>query len=333
VRDLTAEPVTEPVTESRADVAAAAAAPDLPARVLVTEVVARDGFQDEPRQIGTGAKVRVLHGLASAGVRALEATSFVSPHAVPQMADAEQVLAGLGTLPGVEVSALVPNVRGAERALATDVDALHLVVSASDGHSLSNVRRTTDEALDGLEQVVRLVRAQRDARALSAGIATAFVCPFEGPVPLDRLSRVVGRLVDAGVGTVTLADTIGRAHPRQVSTTLAALRTRHPEVSFGLHLHDTAGMALANTLAALSVGVDRFDASLGGLGGCPFAPGAAGNVATEDLAHMLESMGVDTGLDVPALVEAARALPDLVGHPLTSRLARAGVDYRVPPRT
>lgn len=290
--------------------------------MTITEVVTRDGFQNEARTIPTAAKVALLKRLVEAGVTSIEVTSFVSRRRVPQLADAEEVMAAAPRRPGVVLSGLVGNLRGAERALAAGVDEVRVVVSASDSHNLANLNRTTAQSLAILADIAELVRSE--GRLLAGGIATAFACPFEGPVAPGRLLRVAEAFAEAGAHMVNLADTTGMANPVQVGRACELVAERLEGVGVGLHLHDTRGMALANALAGLGAGVDRFDSSLGGIGGCPFAPGATGNVATEDLVHMLHEMGIDTGLDLDRLIELARELPALVGHPTDSHVARAG---------
>ncbi len=303
---------------------------DLPARALVTDVVARDGFQDEPAVIATDDKAAVLRALIAAGVTELEATSFVHPDWVPQMADAEALLERLPRSPEVRYSALVPNVRGAERAVTARVDEARLVVSASEAHNRANLNRSTDETLAELAEVCRRLADAAPGMRLAAGVATAFMCPEDGPVPIGRLLGVVGSLARMGITVVQLADTTGTANPLQVREAVLRVRDAHPDLDLGLHLHDTRGMGLANALAGLGAGVTRFDASLGGLGGCPFAPGAAGNIATEDLVHMLHELGVETGIDAAALADAADLLEGVVGHALESASWRIRHGRRLP---
>jgi len=286
--------------------------------VLVTDVVTRDGLQDEARTVPTADKLAVIAALVDAGVRSVEAASFVHPGLVPQMADADELMARLPRCPGVRYSVLVPNRKGAERALATPPHEVRLVVSASEHHNRANLNRSVAESLAELGDVVDYVRAREPDVAIVAGLATAFMCPVEGAVPVDRLRYMVGKLTAMGVGSVNLADTTGSANPVLVGTSVAAVQDTFPTVELSLHLHDTLGRGLANALAGLHAGVQRFDASLGGLGGCPFAPGAAGNVATEDLVSMLHAMGVRTGIDPDALARASDLLPAAVGHGLAS---------------
>jgi hydroxymethylglutaryl-CoA lyase len=298
--------------------------PTLPRRVIVTDVVCRDGLQDEVRIIETEAKLALIARLVQAGVRSIEATSFVHPRVVPQLADADDVAVRAPREPGVRYSALLPNRRGAERAVAAGIDEIHLVVSASDSHNRANLNRTTAESLDQLADVISYVLETAPQITLVGTLATAFGCPFEGDVPIERLIWAIERFQDLGLHEVVLADTTGMANPLQISRVLAALHTRFTGITWGLHLHNTRGLGLANAYAGLQAGVARFDASLGGLGGCPFAPGATGNIATEDLVHMLHEMGIETGIDLDGLITAARMLRALVGHEVESFVLKGG---------
>ncbi|HEX6989799.1 MAG TPA: hydroxymethylglutaryl-CoA lyase, partial [Bacillota bacterium] len=242
------------------------------AAVQITDVVTRDGFQDESVPIGTEDKVRVLEGLMDAGVRWLEVTSFVHPRVVPQMADAEAVMRSLTRRPGVTLSVLVPNRKGAERALAVEPDEVRLVVSASESHNRANLNRSIDETLRELAAVTAFLRSHRDDLPVAAAISTTFGCPFEGRVPLEQVVRIVDAFVEMGIDRLGLADTTGMANPAQVSAVVTALRERFPQVHFWLHLHNTRGLGLANAFAGYQAGIRHFDTSLGGIGGCPFAP-------------------------------------------------------------
>ena len=290
--------------------------------ITICEVGPRDGFQIEPEWIPTELKVEIIDRLSDAGVTRIEATSFVHPKVVPQMRDAEAVMARIRRRPGTVYAALVPNDKGAVRAVDAGVDHLHTVVSASESHNLANVNMTIAESLDKLRAVMQV--AARAAVPVSCGISTSFGCPFEGAVPVERLARVVGALVDMGAGAIGLADTTGVANPRQVGRVLEHLMARFPGVEWTLHTHDTRAMAIPNVLAALERGVTHFDASIGGLGGCPFAPGASGNVCTEDLIHCLHAMGLDTGIDLDRLIATSRRVGEIVGRPLPGQVAKAG---------
>ena len=293
---------------------------DLPAFVEVVEVGPRDGLQNEKRNVPTGEKVALIEALAAAGLRRFEATSFVSPRAIPQLADAEDVMAGLRAGDGVLYGALIPNERGYERAKAAGVGAVVIVGAATESYCRKNLKMSVDEALDGFAPIAE--RGQEDGIHVRANVSTVFGDPFEGRPGLDEVLRVVSRVVEAGIDDIALSDTIGIANPRQVFEVFTAVREAHPGVTFGAHFHDTRGLAAANTVAALRAGISTFDSSVGGLGGSPNAPGAGGNVATEDLVYMLAQMGGETGVDLERLMDAADLLERLVGHPLNTRIER-----------
>jgi len=298
----------------------------VPERVTICEVGTRDGFQIEPDFIPTERKVEVVDLLTAAGMPRIEVTSFVHPKVVPQLRDAEAVMAAIRRRPGTRYAALVPNDKGAARAVDAGVDRLHTVVSASESHNLANVNMTIAESIAKLGAVAQI--ATRAGVVLQAGISTSFGCPFEGDVPLDRLESVVARLVDLGAGAIGLADTTGMANPRQVAAVLERLMPRFPGIEWTLHTHDTRAMAIPNILAALECGVTHLDASIGGLGGCPFAPGASGNVCTEDLVHCLHAMGVATGIDLDRLVAVSRRVEQIIGRPLPGQIIKAGPSTR-----
>jgi hydroxymethylglutaryl-CoA lyase len=293
----------------------------LPARADVREVGPRDGLQiEQPSSLHH--KMDMLAALAATGVRRIEATAFVSPRAVPAMADAAAVAAELHRWPQVAWSALVPNVRGAQRALAAGLVDLELVVSASPGHSMANSGMPSEQALAQVNEVAALVHAA--GGRLEVIIAVAWDCPFDGRTPLRRTVDVAGQAVQAGADQLCLGDTIGTTTPLRVVELADAVRGVACGRPVGMHFHDTRGTGLANVLAALQVGVTQLDASVGGLGGCPFAPGASGNIATEELVYMLQECGVETGIDLDLLLEAAHVTEVAVGHPLPSSLYRAG---------
>jgi len=298
----------------------------VPERITICEVGTRDGFQIEPDFIPTESKVEVVDLLTEAGVPRIEVTSFVSPKAVPQLRDAEAVMAAIKRRPGTRYAALVPNDKGASRAVDAGVDAIHTVVSASESHNLANVNMRIDASLDKLAAVAQI--ATRAGVHLQCGISTSFGCPFEGDVPVAQLERIVDRLVGFGATGIGLADTTGMANPRQVAMVLERLVPRFPGVEWTLHTHDTRAMAIPNILVALEHGVTHLDASIGGLGGCPFAPGASGNVCTEDLVHCLHAMGVATGIDLDRLVAVSRRVEQLVGRPLPGQIIKAGPSTR-----
>ncbi len=290
----------------------------LPRRVTICEVGTRDGFQIEPDFIATERKIDVVNRLAAAGMPRIEVTSFVSSKAIPQLRDAAEVMA-----------AIVPNDKGAVRAVDARVDEIHTVVSASESHNLANVNMTIAESLAKLAAVAEVAR--RATVPVVSGISCSFGCPFEGDVPVDHLESVVARLVDMGARGIGLADTTGMANPAQVGRVLERLVPRFPGVEWTLHTHDTRAMAIPNIMAAMEHGVTHFDASIGGLGGCPFAPGASGNVCTEDLIHCLHAMGVETGVDLDALIAVSKRVQEIVGRALPGQLVKAGKwDRRYP---
>jgi hydroxymethylglutaryl-CoA lyase len=292
-------------------------------RIFLQEVGTRDGLQAESTYVPAEEKIALVDGLSDAGLAKIEVTSFVSPKAIPQLRDAEQVLRGIRRKPGVVYSALVPNVRGAERAIESRTDELNLVMSASESHNLSNLRMTREQSFAGLADVSSTARAA--GVRVNVSLSCAFGCPMEGDVPVPTVLDWCGRYVEAlGADGVTLCDTTGMAYPTQVTELTEAFRTRWPGTEFTLHFHNTRGMGLANVLAGIAAGADRFDASFGGIGGCPYAPGATGNVCTEEIAHALALMGYDTGIDLPLLLATASRLPALIGHDIPSQIVKAG---------
>ncbi|MGJ7457783.1 hydroxymethylglutaryl-CoA lyase [Halomonas sp. MA07-2] len=302
-------------------------------QLQINEVATRDGFQSEATFVPTAEKIRLIDALSATGLARIEATSFVSPKAIPHLSDAAEVVAGIHRRPGVGITVLVPNLKGAERALACGVDEINLVMSASDSHGGANLRMTPDQSLAQFAEILAVVRShpQGSGVFVNASLSTSFGCPFEGEVPQARVLDLVGRLLKLGVQGVTLCDTTGMANPAQVVRVCEAALSRFPGTPFTLHFHNTRGMGLANALAAWQAGIIRFDASLGGLGGCPYAPGATGNVCTEDLVHMFEQMGVPTGVDLDALLAAAALLPAIVGHDTPGQVVKAGkADRRYP---
>lgn len=306
----------------------------LPGRVRVVEVGLRDGLQLVGRVIPTEVKVRLLHALYAAGVREMEVTSFVSPKAVPQFGDADAVARAALALPDLRVSALIPNLRGLERASDSGVRAVTFVVGATDQFNTANVRMTVDESLTQLARITQAVPGVAGA-SVELGVAVAFGCPYTGPVPFDAVRRIVARAIELGIHAVSLGDTIGVATPVQVAAAASTLMQAHPGLTVSLHLHDTRGMGLANVLAGLDAGVTTFDASVGGLGGCPFAPGSTGNIATDDVNHMLRGMGIATDIDQAALLECGRLVhetitPDLPSRTLRVHLGSASAHHAVP---
>ncbi|PZP21843.1 MULTISPECIES: hydroxymethylglutaryl-CoA lyase [Pseudomonas] len=298
-------------------------------RLYIQEVATRDGFQIEADFIPTETKIALIDALSRTGLAKIEATSFTSPKAIPNLRDAEEVMRGITRVPGVEYTVLVPNVKGCERALACGVDEINLVMSASDTHGLANLRMTPEQSLAQFAEIIDVSRGS--GVFINASLSTTFGCPFEGHIAEERVYHLIERLLEIGVQGVTLCDTTGMANPAQVARICRETLARWPQAGFTLHVHDTRGMGLANALAAFQVGIRRFDASLGGLGGCPYAPGATGNVCTEDLVHMFAQMGEDTGVDLDALLEVAAGLPAIVGHALPGQVLKAGkADRRYP---
>jgi hydroxymethylglutaryl-CoA lyase len=291
-------------------------------RLHIHEVVTRDGLQMEPRFVPTEKKIELIDRLSLTGLAKIEVTSFVSAKAIPMLADAEAVMAGITRSPGVRYVALIANVRGVERAIAAKVDEVVLVVSISESHNHANVRRSVDASFDGFAEIKRALEGT--GIGIAAGMATTFGCPFEGFQPLDRILDAIQRFVDLGITNLGLADTTGMGNPKQVLDISQAARAKFPQVEFALHFHNTRGMGLANVVSGLQAGIRRYESSLGGLGGCPYAPGATGNICTEDLVHMLESMGHDTGVDLTRLLDASRLLRKTVEHELPGQVVKAG---------
>ncbi len=291
-------------------------------RIYFNEVVTRDGFQIEPEFIATDAKVALIDALSLCGYAKIEATSFVSPKAIPMLRDAEEVMGQITRVPVVEYTVLVPNLRGAERALESKADELNLVMSTSETHNRANLRMGREQSFAALAEVVRHV----DGRTpINVSLSTAFGCPMEGDVPEAEVVQFAERFAGLGVRGLTICDTTGMAHPGQVAHMVETLQQRLTGVQLTLHFHNTRGMGLANVLAAVQGGIVRFDGSLGGLGGCPYAPGASGNICSEDAVHMLHAMGYDTGMDLPRLLSVARGLPYIVGHDVPGQVAKAGL--------
>ncbi|MGN6581594.1 MAG: hydroxymethylglutaryl-CoA lyase [Bordetella sp.] len=301
-------------------------------RIYMQEVGMRDGFQAERSFVATHEKIALIDALSKTGVAKIEVTAFVSPQAIPALRDAEIVLREIERAPNVVYSALVPNVRGAERAIDACADELNLVISASESHNLSNLRMTRAQSFNGLRQVASI--AHGACLPVNISLSCAFGCPIEGDVPESCVMSWCQRFIDeAGAAGVTLCDTTGMAHPGQVVRLTEAFIARWPDVELSLHFHNTRGMGLANVLAAIDAGAVRFDASLGGMGGCPYAPGASGNVCSEEIVHALDAMGYDTHVDLAALIDAARRLPALIGHDTPSQIVKAGrrLDLHPPP--
>jgi hydroxymethylglutaryl-CoA lyase len=294
---------------------------DLPRQISVREVGPRDGLQNED-PVPTQAKIELIDRLSGTGVQRIEAVSFVRPDAIPQMADAEEVWGGIDRAASVRYSALVPNLRGAARALDNGLTEIEAVVSASDTHNRKNVNRSTAQSLDDIAQIIAL--AHERGATCQVIVSTAWGCPYEGDVPVERVVATAGRALADGADAVSFGDTTGMATPGRVQRLIGEFRAAHPEAELNLHFHNTRGTGLANVLAALEMGVADFDASVGGLGGCPYAPGATGNIATEELVHMVEDMGVGTGIDLAQLIDAAADAERIIGRKLPSQVLRAG---------
>ena len=293
-----------------------------PDRLVIQEVAPRDGLQMEKMFVATADKIAFVDALSAAGFSRIEVSSFVSPKAIPALRDAAEVFAGVARRPGTTLVGLVPNPKGAERAIAAQVDEVNMVMSASQTHNGANMGLSHEASLAGFSRMAEA--AKQAGVSVNATVATAFGCPFEGDQPFTKVAAIVERYLDLGVDGVTLADTTGMANPRQVADVVARMLLRVPADRLTLHFHDTRGLGLANVLAAWQAGARRFDASLGGLGGCPFAPGASGNICTEDLASMAHEMGLATGLDLEALLALSRRLPGLIGHAVPGQVAKAG---------
>jgi hydroxymethylglutaryl-CoA lyase len=288
--------------------------------VSIREVAPRDGLQNEG-PIPTESKVKLIDALSETGVRRIEAVSFVHPKAIPQMADADAVWSQVTKKPEIRYSALIPNTRGAERAIAAGFREIEVVVSASDTHNRRNLNRSTDQSLEDIAQLIPLIH--RAGATLEVIVATSFGCPFEGDIDPDRVAGIVARVRADGADRIAFGDTTGMATPRRVRDLLSSVR---PDL---LHFHNTRGTGLANILTALDLGITEFDASAGGIGGCPYAPGASGNVATEEVVHMLHDMGIDTGIDLDRLIETAAMAEKMLGRTLPSGVLRAGPRTRL----
>lgn len=290
--------------------------------VTVTEVGTRDGFQAEPEFIATADKVAVINALIDAGVRSIEATSFVSPRALPQLADAAEVLAQVHRNPNVRLAVLVPNARGAERAAAAKADMMVGFISASESHCKTNLNKSIDQAIADFAEVVPIARQW--GIKLRGAVATAFGCPFEGEVSLDNILKIVGSYDAHGIRNITFGDTTGMATPPVVTRVVDAVRNKYPHMELALHFHNTRGVGLANVMNGLQLGVREFESSIAGLGGCPFAPGATGNICTEDLVYLLEECGYETGIDLDKLIEVAKQVERMMGRQLPGQMMKAG---------
>ena len=296
-------------------------------RIQICDVGPRDGLQNESRFVPTADKIALIDRLSRCGLARIEVTSFVSPKAIPQLADAEQVMQAIERVPGVEYTVLVPNLRGAERALACRPDELNIVMSVSESHNRANLRMSREASFEALTSVIAL--AAEHGTRINVSLSCCFGCPFEGEGAAAEVLGWVERFTALGVTAFTLCDTTGMAYPSQVRRLVAQVRERFPQHPFTMHFHNTRSLGVANVLVAAAEGIERFDASLGGLGGCPYAPGASGNVCTEDAVHALQLEGFHTGIDLDALVDTALSLPPLIGHDIPGQVAHAGPRLRL----
>jgi hydroxymethylglutaryl-CoA lyase len=293
-----------------------------PKRLYIQEVVTRDGFQAESAFIPTEEKIALINRLSRAGYAKIEVTSFTSPKAIPMLADAEAVMKGIDRFPGVEYTVLIPNLKGAERAISVGVDEFNLVMSVSEAHNLANLKMGREDSFNALSSVIQL--AHQHQTPVNISLSTSFGCPMSGITSLADLMHWIDRFAAVGVRGITICDTTGMANPAQVQAVCEAAQSKYPQLQWTLHFHNTRGMGLANALAAVNSGIDRFDSSLGGLGGCPYAPGATGNICTEELVHMFDLMGFNTQVDIDALLACSKDLQSLIAHPLPSQLLMAG---------
>jgi len=293
-----------------------------PANIIFCEVGPRDGLQNEAAMLSVEQKTELIEGVAEAGVPIVEVGSFVNPKAVPQMADTDLVAKRIRRMPGVEYRCLVANKKGVERAVGAGISKVKLTLSASESHAKANLNKSISELLDGFTECVSYAREK--GAEVSGAISTAFGCPFEGKIPVGRLVDITSRFISLGITELSLSDTTGMANPRQVYDTVSLMQDKFPDVRWFLHFHNTRGMALANIVAGLNAGVIRYDASLAGLGGCPYAPGASGNVASEDVLHMLGEMGISTGVNLDMMIALAKRLKQWIGHPTDSFVLKAG---------
>ncbi len=290
-------------------------------QIYFNEVVTRDGFQMEAEFVPTGTKVELINALSQCGYAKIEVTSFTSAKAIPMLRDAEEVMGRIQRAPSVEYTVLVPNVRGAERAMEVKPDEFNLVMSTSEIHNLSNLRMPRENSFAALKEVIRQFG---ENVPVNGSLSACFGCPMEGDVSQQEVLQWSQRFADLGVRGLTICDTTGMAQPNQVAQMCEVLQKRFPSLQLTLHFHNTRGMGLANVLAAVQSGITRFDGSLGGLGGCPYAPGASGNICSEDAIHMLDAMGYETGIDLPQLLGIARQLPDIVQHTVPGQVAKSG---------
>ena len=295
---------------------------NLPKKVTIVEVGPRDGFQSEKQFIPTEKKVEIVNALARTGLMNIQVSSVVHPKAIPQLADAGEVMEKIERLPGVSYRLLAPNLKGVQRALLLKPAKINLMMSVTESHNRSNANRSIDETLKEYETLVPMILEK--GIAVSGGMACGFACPFEGKVSLRQIERVADRYLEMGIDSMGIADTVGFASPKQVYDTVAYLLDKYPDVHWLAHFHNHRDLALPNILAAMQAGFTEFDSAIGGLGGCPYAPNAAGNVATEDLVNMLTEMGIETGVDLDKLLAVAETVKEVIPHPLNSAVLKAG---------
>lgn len=295
---------------------------NLPSAITLCEVGLRDGLQNEKTILSTEQKLDLLHGLIDAGFRVIEVGSFMHPKAVPQMANTDEVYKAIGQVPGVELRALIPNLRGVQRAVDCGCKKVKLNVSASRQHNLKNLNMTPEESVAGFASCV--AAAQEHGIEISGSISMPFASPWEGRIPLSDVDAIIEAYLNVGITEISLSDASGMAVPNQVYNICSHVREVYPQVSWWLHFHNTRGLAMANIMAAMEAGMTQFDSSFGGLGGCPFVPGAAGNISTEDVLHMCEESGIETGIDIVKVMELSRSLRDLLNHDTESYILRAG---------
>jgi hydroxymethylglutaryl-CoA lyase len=294
----------------------------LPKKVTVVEVGPRDGFQSEKHFIPTNEKIAIVNALSLAGLRNIQVTSVVHPKAIPQLADAEEVMTGIDRLPGVSYRILAPNLRGVQRAVLLKPDAINLMMSVTDSHNRSNANRSVEESMKEFETFVPMIR---DAGiSVVGGMACALGCPFEGKIPIQQLERIVNRYLSMDIRSIGLSDTVGVANPQLVYDVVSHLLDKYPDVHFHMHFHNNRGLALANILAGMQAGVTEFDSTIGGLGGCPYAPNASGNISTEDVVNMMTEIGIETGVDLDALLLVSEMVKKVIPHSLDSAVVKSG---------
>jgi len=300
---------------------------NLPKEISIVEVGPRDGFQNERQFIPTDQKIKIINALSRTGLKNIQATSFVHPKAVPQLADAEEVMSRIDRIPGISYRILTPNMKGVQRAIPFKPDKINLMMSVSESHNRANGNRSIEESLRDFEKIVPMILDTGITPI--GGMACTFGCPFEGKISIQQIERVVRRYIAIGIRTITLSDTIGSANPKQVYEIASYLKDHYPEIEWPMHFHNTRDLALANILAAMEAGMTEFDAAVGGLGGCPYAPNASGNIATEDLVNMMNELEIETGINLDAILQVVEMLKETIPHPLHSSLLKAGRPWRL----